>query len=251
MSSNLNKELNDPVVRAIQDSVRTETIEVGDQTYVTRPIFLPPAEPTAPRIELHTLDSLVEYLESDIDDLKANRGLLIHVRSPTLVLLLTEEAGRHRQRDCYVQAEADATAAGNFSFSNFYPAEEFNIKLQSLFVHTDESARVLRVVGNIKEEKVKTAADDGVTQTVTAKQGVAFVQEVAVPNPVTLAPYRSFPEISQVESEFVLRVRAGRSEGELPTIALFEADGGRWQLEAVRRVKDYLKQRVGGIPVIA
>lgn len=96
-----------------------------------------------------------------------------------------------------------------------------------------------------------SAADDGVTQTVTAKQGVAFVQEVAVPNPVTLAPYRSFPEISQVESEFVLRVRAGRSEGELPTIALFEADGGRWQLEAVRRVKDYLKQRVGGIPVIA
>jgi hypothetical protein len=251
VSSTLNKELNDPVVRAIQDSVRTEGITVDAVTYVTRPVYLPPVEPSITALDLSTLDSLVEYLEADIDSLSGNRAMLVHVESPTVVSLLTKEAGRYRQRDRYVRAEADATAERNFEFGHFYSAEEFNIKLQSLFIDTDERARVLRVVGNIKEEKVKTAADDGVTQTVTAKQGVAFVQEVAVPNPVTLAPYRSFPEINQVESDFVLRVRAGRSEGELPTIALFEADGGRWQIEAVKRVKAYLAARVGDIPVIA
>jgi hypothetical protein len=248
--SSINTPMSEPVVRAIQESVHTEIIEVGNEKYVTRHVFTPPAEPVVAPLEVSTLESLVEYLAADIDSLKG-RALLVHVESPTEVSLLTNETGRHRQRDRYVKAEAEATACDGFNFGHFYSAEEFNIKLQSLFVETEERARILRVVGNIKEEKVKTAADDGITQKVVAKAGVTFVEEVAVPNPVTLAPYRSFPEIGQVESEFVLRVRAGRSEGELPTIALFEADGGRWQLEAVKRVKTYLAARVGDVPVIA
>lgn len=249
----MDKEMNDPVVRAIQDSVRTATLLTGEKEYVTRPVFLPPAEPSVATLDVSTLDSLIEFIGADIDELKGDGGrrLLVHVESPTLVTLLTEERGRHRLRDHYVRAEAEATAENGFAFGNFYSLEEFNTKLQALFKDTDERARLLKVLGNVKDEKVKTAADDGVTQSVTARRGVAFVQEVAVPNPVTLAPYRTFPEIAQPESDFILRVRAGRNENELPTVALFEADGGRWQLEAVKRVKEYLAARVEGVPVIA
>lgn len=68
---------------------------------------------------------------------------------------------------------------------------------------------------------------------------------------VTGSPRKRVAAVSQPESDFILRVRAGRNENELPTVALFEADGGRWKLEAVRRVKAYLVERVGGVPVIA
>ena len=55
-----------------------------------------------------------------------------------------------------------------------------------------------------------------------------------------LAPRRTFPEVDQPESPFVLLVKQSR-EGMMPEIALFEADGGLWKLTAIQNIKDYLK----------
>lgn len=71
--------------------------------------------------------------------------------------------------------------------------------------------------------------------------------EVRVPNPVILAPYRSFPEIAQVESRFVFRIRGGESI----TMGLFEADGGMWRVEAIARVRNWLRERCSEINIIA
>ena len=50
----------------------------------------------------------------------------------------------------------------------------------------------------------------------------------------TLAPFRTFSEIEQPESSFVLRVNdRGR-------VGLFEADGGAWRNTAMLRIKEYL-----------
>jgi hypothetical protein len=51
---------------------------------------------------------------------------------------------------------------------------------------------MLKVVGNIQEDNVKSVSDDGTSQAVVARIGVASVGNVEVPNPVTLAPYRTF-----------------------------------------------------------
>lgn len=77
-----------------------------------------------------------------------------------------------------------------------------------------------------------------------------FYIGVVVPNPVTLAPYRTFVEVKQPESKFVFRMR--KSE-EGPQAALFEADGGAWKIEAMQRVKEFLEDKlVGtGVKVIA
>jgi hypothetical protein len=105
-------------------------------------------------------------------------------------------------------------------------------------------------VGNIKEENVRQTGDDGVTQTVTAKSGIARVEDVSVPNPVHLAPFRTFREVSQPLSPFVLRMKQGR-EGGLPTVALFEADGGKWKLDAIQFIRDYLAGKIETVPIIA
>lgn len=71
-----------------------------------------------------------------------------------------------------------------------------------------------------------------------------------MPNPVYLAPYRTFREVTQPLSPFVLRMKQGR-EGGLPTVALFEADGGKWKLDAIAFIRDFLREKIETVPIIA
>jgi hypothetical protein len=47
-------------------------------------------------------------------------------------------------------------------------------------------------------------------------------------------------EIDQPKSPFLLRLRKGSKDGDPPSCALFEADGGRWKNEAIKSIKAYL-----------
>ncbi len=125
--------------------------------------------------------------------------------------------------------------APTFRFGEFYNAEEFNIKMQSVFLDTEDKEIILKVVGNLKEESVRSIGDDGVSQSVNVKVGVATVAEVKVPNPVKLMPFRTFFEAGQPESLFVFRMKEGGR------CALFEADGGEWKETAKKNIYDYLE----------
>jgi len=175
------------------------------------------------------LTGLVDYLRSNYDELDS---VLVHVESPTEVSVYSTFS-RDFERNHYIQASALLPV---IPFGRFLDLEAFNILIQSCFVPNDDRANVLRIVGNVKEENVTTVGDDGVTQQVTAKTGIATVGNVLVPNPVRLKPYRTFVEVVQPESEFVFRMRSG------PEAALFEADGGAWKLEAIQRIKEYLAE---------
>lgn len=200
---------------------------VGEQVYSTQQLHkvnaLIPAE-----INVRSLTGLIEYLQSEFD---GDDELLIHVVNPTEVLAFSG-FNRDFNRKKFIKASA---VLPSFSFDRFLSTEEIIIKLQSGFVKNDDRDILLQVVGNIKEEAVQAYGDDGVSQTVTAKSGVATVSKVLVPNPVALAPYRTFIEIEQPESNFIFRMQNG------PKCALFEADGGAWENEAMKRIKEYLQ----------
>lgn len=89
-----------------------------------------------------------------------------------------------------------------------------------------------------KDSKV-TTLDNGVTQTVEARKGVALMGNVQVKPRVTLKPFRTFLEVEQPESEFILRLN---DSGE---INLIGADGGAWKLEAVRNIAAYFEGKLG------
>lgn len=93
---------------------------------------------------------------------------------------------------------------------------------------------LLKVVGNVKEENVRETGDNGIAQAVTIKTGVASAADVLVPNPVSLAPYRTFLEVEQPASSFIFRMKDG------PSGAIFEADGGAWRNQAIANVREYL-----------
>jgi hypothetical protein len=253
MPNNENPLVPSDAVRAIQDSIVTATIAVDEGEFTTRPVYLPPKEYIPAPLAINTLSGIVEYVKNGVD--KQNEaivdGWMIHVADPETVTVISGIFGRAEQRREYLRATAAAVLSdADFLYGEFYDCETFNIKLQSVFVENDDRDKVLRLVGNIKEESVRQTGDDGVTQTVTARSGIARVEDVPVPNPVNLMPYRTFREVTQPASDFILRMKTGR-EGQMPTCALFEADGGAWKLRAIQLISTYLKESVGEITIIA
>jgi len=220
-------------VEKLLELKRETTVRVNDAEYSTVPLTRINID-TAESLNVSTLKGFVDYLNSEFD-VMANK-VIVHIESPISVYAATM-FNNDLVRNVMIKALAEIP---RFNFDTFYDAEPFNIALQSKFVDVGDRADVLRVVGNIKEENVRTIGDDGVSQSVTAKIGVATVGEVVVPNPVTLAPYRTFTEVEQPSSEFVLRLSDGAKCG------VFEADGGAWKMQAVENIRNYLSEHLSG-----
>lgn len=185
--------------------------------------------PKTETLQVSNLTSIIDFLKSNIDNQEGR--LLIQVVSPGEVKVLTP-IGIDRDREEILRA--NAILPDNFRYDSFIDTERFNIMLQAAFADKGDKALVLKFTGLIRDEAVKETGDDGISQKVTIKTGVASVSEAEVPNPVTLAPYRTFPEIEQVESKFIFRMQEG------PRAAIYEADGGAWKNEAMQRIKEYL-----------
>lgn len=189
----------------------------------------------AKALEFHSLSGLVGYVASKHDDVPDNTALVVD--GPEGVRLIGELTREFRQRE--VLAEAVPYLSPGFLFGQYLDTERFIVALQTCFEPGLAVDGILKVVGNIVAENVANVSDDGVTQQVTARAGIARKTDVAVPNPVVLNPYRTFPEVAQPPSRYVLRLRRG-SEGELPTAALFEVQDNRWKHDAVASIELHL-----------
>ncbi len=219
---------------------RPETIEIDGRKFSTTRIDAV-LEPVPDSINIATLTGLVEYYKANFDSL--DPVPIIHVESHESVRLVSALFGPFLQRKCYLVAKNPNMTP--FVFGRYYDAESFIVALQSQFEHTEDRDAVLKLLGNVKEENVGQWSDDGVTQAITAKKGIALAQNVPVPNPVYLKPYRTFLEIMQPESAFVLRVRTG------PECSLHEAEGGLWKLNAITAIREYLKRELPEATIMA
>lgn len=192
----------------------------------------PKPEPEPRTLELSRLQSLVDYLAENRDGLDLEK-CVIHVAGPTTVRFLGNLTGESRQRFVYAQAQCSDLMRG--FLGQALDQEPLVIGLQSRFVATDESASLLRLVGLIKEEGAVESTDDGRSQKVATRAGILLQSEADVPNPVKLRPYRTFREVEQPDASFILRVQKG------PRLTLHEADGGAWEIQAVERVAEWLR----------
>lgn len=188
-------------------------------------------DPIETPLKLSQLTSLVDWFKRDGDP----EQMLIHVVSPTRVEVVGN-LDYQGKRPVYVQVNA---IVPKIEYGDFYGQEAMIIMLQSKFEYTKDRDLLLKVIGNLREEKVNQQTDDGVSQSVQINSGVASVSEVKVPNPVVLSPYRTFQEISQPASTFIFRMREGMRS------ALFEADNAAWQVDAKQYIKEYLQKNIG------
>lgn len=220
---------------------KADQIEAHNLIYTDR-TFSPILPLSAACLSIYNLSGLKDYVDSEFD---GQNKLMIHVSDSSTVYLRGELNTITQSRELFAKAEL---CINTFSFDNYLNLETFIAELQSRFVKTEARDTVLKVVGNLKLEESVQTQDDGTTQSVTAKTGIARVEKVNLPNPVLLRPYRTFLEVEQPESDFVLRIKTDKYEKE-QKIALFEADGGKWKNEAVDNIKAYFG-KLGKVTVI-
>lgn len=212
---------------------KKEAIIELDQGTFSRVSLNRVTEPVASKLTVSTLTGLVDYIKTNVDKLEGK--LLIQVKSPEEVTLYSP-LNADREREKYVSAEA--ILPNNVVYDRFLDTERFNIMFQSAFVDDEDKSKLLKYTALITDDTVKNFGDDGISQKVTVKTGVVSVSDAVVPNPVTLAPFRTFPEVEQPESKFIFRMKEG------PSAALFEADGGAWRNKAILNIKAYLEKEL-------
>jgi len=72
---------------------------------------------------------------------------------------------------------------------------------------------------------------------VVTKKGIDLQSNEPIRPIITLKPYRTFQEVEQPESIFLIRVN-------MREISFTEADGGMWKLKARQTVKAFLENKL-------
>ncbi len=194
-------------------------------------------DPLPETLQFHTLEGMAQYITTDPDGISADR--LLNVESPTQVSLLEAIDDSDPRRVTLATAEFSPPAQ---RFGQYLTVEDFLIWLTTGFADSGHRADVIKLVGNLRAEKVQTLADDGFTQVAASRAGVSKVAEVEIKNPVTLHPYRTFPETVQPASPYVLRLK--EQEGAM-RVALFEVADASWQIAAARSIAASLRGYLG------
>ena len=186
--------------------------------------------PKAETIRLHTLSGLVQVLRKECINFDAPVIVNVDCEEYVRVYSAIDSADRGREIPYDVVAELI-----EIPFNRHLDYETMMITLKSKFVETPELLELVKLLGTITEENRATASDDGFTQSVVVRKGIAIKEGKTVKPIVKLKPYRTFNEVDQPESEFLVRLSDGAQ------VALYEADGGAWKLQARKNVAEYLK----------
>lgn len=207
-----------------------KTYEIHGDTYSDRQLTrIAPHIDRPDSITVGSLNGLINLAKHELD-LVANYPLFIHIESPTAVRAFSSLDAEEMGRDFFYKAKCE-DAGFNTGWRSH---EETIIELRSRFIPTEDSEYLLGLLSRLCVENGVSSNDNGVTQTVTATQGVSLMENVTIKPIVKLCPFRIFREVPQPESEFLLRIDdKGR-------IALFEADGGIWKIEAKENIAAYI-----------
>jgi hypothetical protein len=253
------------------DANGTEVTTICGHVYANRKLERYDKSPMASALEVTSLQAVAEYIKECLssENLKVtavDRNLtyygpdhfILHIQSPTNVRLLSF-LNEDRNREELIHARA---LISSFKFDQWYDQERFMIETQANFVQVDpdpetedmildpeDSAQapndinlLLKFAGNVKKTGEQAYSDNGTMQTATMQTGVAAKEEVIVPNPLTLIPYRTFQEVEQPSSRFIFRINDNLQ------MKLISADNGMWMNEAVLNIKRFFAKEFEQLP---
>jgi hypothetical protein len=218
-----------------------QILDIKGETYIAYKgeleRFSPNELSCADSTEIFSLDGLIDFIHADVDGFfgNADEKCIVLVKSPTEVIVVTPCKGMSNSR---WKLASCTYAPPRIAFNSYMDAEDLGIMLQTNFVEDENRDIILKIVRNMTEEQSLQTADDGVSQRVTIKQGVKEIDSTVFKNPAYLRPLRTFTEVMQPFSPFVVRFAEGHKA------ALLESDGGAWRVEAVRYIGNYLKDKL-------
>ena len=216
-----------------------KTYDINGETYSDHELVRIAPHVDRPReIQVNGLSSIAALVREEIFAFKDRVQLPIYIRiiDAREVAVFTSYDDM-MARDALYRCSCDAPS--------FRPGwmehDEAVIKLRSIFVQDGDISDleyVMDLLSRVSKESSVTSSDNGISQTVEARQGVALSQRVKVRPIVRLTPYRTFLEVEQPTSECLLRLdEDGR-------VGLLEADGGRWKMDAKQYISEFFHREL-------
>lgn len=192
------------------------------------------------QMEFGSLDAIVKMIKAELCDYVevdpsgyCISPVFVRVEDPKRVDVFTRPDDRERRAFPYEAVCRDAEFV-----EGWRDQQKAIIELRSRFIPTDDSEYLVSLISRISSDQGVQSDDNGVSQRVVTKRGVSIVGAEVVKPRISLKPFRTFREIPQPESEFVLRLDDNGRVG------LFEADGGIWKLDAKDSIKAYFEERL-------
>ena len=220
------------VARLATDSQEIIVKDINGETYVKGDAHRIPTD-VASEMRLNSLESTADYIKDCINGCKFEIPYVVNVGYKEIDVY---SGLNHRlQRNSLIET---TPLLPRISFDQWMDMESFVIQLKTCFVETENLNKLVAIVSSITDESKVSMEDDGFGLKVSQVSGTTIKkpEEFQINPIVRLAPYRTFTELDQPESRFLLRVRDGGK------MALYEADGGMWKLEAQKNASDYLRE---------
>lgn len=212
-----------------------KTYLIDDKTFSDHQLALVEA-PRFYRNTVHfgSLDAIVKMIKAELPDYTdGTEPVFIMVQDHKNVAVFTRPDDREKRLYPY-----DATCADADFLEGWREQQAAIIELRSRFIPTEDSEYLLGLISRINNEQGVQSTDNGVSQTVVTKQGVTLMGAETVKPRLILRPFRTFREVNQPESEFILRLD---DQGH---VGIFEADGGIWKMEAKDNIKAYFEDKL-------
>ena len=191
------------------------------------------------RYSVDTLEALVKLIRTE----GVAQAPLLYVRVDSARRVMVDTTYTHKEyaefsRLPLYEAVSDVPS---ISVNESISQERAIVELQSLYAITEDRDYLLALLSRIDVNQGVSSVDNGISQEVSVKTGAVLKEQQTVQPIVHLQPYRTFLEVEQPASDFLLRLdKEGRP-------ALFEADGGAWKLEAKRNIAAYLGEKLADL----
>lgn len=227
----------------VEEAKRPEVIDVEGRPYSTRNPS-PVLDPMVKCLTIHTLQGIVDFL-SENTEVQDKSKVFIHIKSHEEVNLMGFVSGQWKQREFYLQATLPNES--RFRFNHWISVEDMIIELHSKFVPCEELTKLISLLSRVEDGVFNVCEDDGISQEVTLKRKIqgTLTDTYKISPRINLPPYRTFIEVDQPFSPFVIRLKHGMEA------ALFDTDSGKWKLDAIQNIKDWLQDRLPVIKIIA
>lgn len=232
----------------LKDQFSPTVKEVGGKMFSDKTFteIKPAPIPLHGQFDVTTLAALRDLINSDVEGLAASNLPLVHIVNHQEVRMLTGISDEHGRRRTF--AKAAPPQIKGFTFDSWYTLESFRVGIQAHFAPTDDREYLLGIASKVTDGEIVVSEDDGVSQQVEMKAGLALKGSEKLRARVTLAPFRTFAEVDQPQSEFIFRAQK-TDKG--PQLALFEADGGKWKVAAVDNIAFRLRELEIKLPIIS
>lgn len=229
-------------VQHIQETAKPQIVEIGGVTYIVnqdgniKEVF--PRAVLPDTLPLNSLDALVKLVKTEFVHRILGDKTVLYITVPDHLTVRCFGHPDYDQRAVRpVYYEANATDVPGWDERVQLPFEEMQIALRTRFQETADTPYIQKLLTEISTGAKITFNDNGVATTVVTKKGIDLQNNETIRPIITLRPYRTFQEIDQPESVFLIRIN---ERG----ISFIEADGGMWKLKARETIKAFLEDKL-------